>query len=32
MTQVLLRISKQFKHPAVAKALIHGTIITATPF
>ena len=32
MAQVLLRISKQFKHPAVAKALIHGTIITATPF
>ena len=32
MGQVLLRISKQFKHPAVATALIHGTIITATPF
>ena len=32
MPQVLLRISKQFKHPGVGKALVHGKIITATPF
>ncbi|HIJ79424.1 MAG: hypothetical protein OEY01_11000 [Desulfobulbaceae bacterium] len=32
MTQVLMRISKQFKNPEVGKALIHGKIITATPF
>ena len=32
MTQVLLRISKEFKNPEVGKALVHGKIITATPF
>ena len=32
MSQVLLRVSKQFKHPEVGKALVHGKIITATPF
>ncbi len=32
MTQVLLRISEEFSHPDVSKALVHGKIITATPF
>lgn len=32
MAQVLLRVSRQFRNPAVAKALLQGRIITATPF
>ncbi len=32
MSQVLLRISKQFVSPEVQKALLQGKIITATPF
>ncbi|MBU0486040.1 MAG: hypothetical protein KKB30_16165 [Proteobacteria bacterium] len=32
MSQVLSRVSKQFSHPEVGKALITGKIITATPF
>lgn len=32
MSQVLMRVSKQFSHPDVAKALLQGRIITATPF
>lgn len=32
MSQVLKRISKQFDNPDVAKALLQGRIITATPF
>jgi ribonucleoside-diphosphate reductase alpha chain len=30
--KVMVRVSSQFKHPEVAKALLHGRIITATPF
>jgi ribonucleoside-diphosphate reductase alpha chain len=30
--KVLARVSSQFDHPEVAKALVHGQIITATPF
>ena len=30
--QGLVRVSSQFAHPGVAKALAHGQIITATPF
>jgi ribonucleoside-diphosphate reductase alpha chain len=30
--KVMVRVSSQFKHPEVAKALSHGLIITATPF
>jgi ribonucleoside-diphosphate reductase alpha chain len=32
MSQVLMRISKQFQNPEVQKALLHSKIITATPF
>lgn len=32
LSQVLLRVSKQFRHPEVAKALLQQRFITATPF
>jgi ribonucleoside-diphosphate reductase alpha chain len=32
LSQVIARISKEFKVPGVAKALVEGKIITATPF
>lgn len=31
-SKVMVRVSGQFNHPGVAKALAHGQIITATPF
>lgn len=32
LSQVLLRVSKPFRHPQVAKALLHHHFVTATPF